>query len=159
MVTNGALRKNTTEQDRLLLNRVTKMTLPVRGVIADREHTENLVFECHSICRAIAINIPELIVVDGGFTGLCISVDDASQTRSGRMLLAKHSWLVTPDGAIIDPYPVGFMSLCPVLVPKEGIYAPFFANLYLPRKSTTSELSSRKLWRKSVVLAGLMCSS
>lgn len=112
---------------------------------------------CHSICRALAINIKDLTLVDGYFLGLTPSSDGVA----GSMVIAKcdHSWLVTPDKAIIDPYPVGFMATNPVIVGHESVYTPFGTELYKASENVTHRVSNRKLFRRSYVLSKLMATA
>ncbi len=102
---------------------------------AHRESMRDPIPECHSICRALAKMIPGLKVVDGNYIGL------KQIRRKGKtyfkLRYAAHTWLVTPGGAIIDPYPIGFFSANPVMVVGKGTYKPFGQGHYMPDKSTT----------------------
>ncbi len=69
---------------------------------------------CHVISIAVSRIEPELKVEHGYLLGL-------SREADGTMMLQpkQHSWLVTPDGNIIDPYPVciatkGIIMVCAV---------------------------------------------
>ncbi len=86
-------------------------------------------FNCHSVCRALAVCIPKLTVITGGYRGLR-QVEE--QERAFRITIASHSWLKTPDGAFIDPYPVGVITYAPFLIPNvgESVYLTFGSGLY-----------------------------
>jgi hypothetical protein len=67
-----------------------------------------------------------------------------------------HSWLVTPDGAIIDAYPVGFLTHSPVLYVGKGEYAVFGSGFYRPLEEVLAEVSAdQEVHRKSRLLLGL----
>ncbi len=107
-------------------------------------------FECHTICRALAKKVPTLLVEDGKYFGL----RRAGETQEGQF--ADHSWLVTPDGAIIDPYPVGFLTPNPVLVVTRGIYQPYGSGLYVPDKRVRRSFPKLRVMWKTRILFGLI---
>ena len=88
-------------------------------------------FNCHSVCRALATCIPKLTLITGGYRGLR-QVKKEKGKREFEVTVASHSWLKTPDGAFIDPYPVGAITYTPLLVPAIGssIYLTFGSGLY-----------------------------
>lgn len=91
-----------------------------------------LIFNCHTICRAMAIILPELSVRSGGYQGY---KRDPEIPTDLALWVSEHSWLETPDGAIIDPNPVGFITWRPVMFPApcaESLYTIFGANMYDP---------------------------
>lgn len=93
------------------------------------EEQTDLLFNCHAICRAIAQILPELSVITGGLTGYKENPD-----IPGVLMIrtSGHSWLQTPDGALIDPYPVGFITWRPVMFPtnQDSIFPAFGASMY-----------------------------
>ena len=114
----------------------------------------NIVVECHSICRAISHLLPLLKVVDGKYIGMMFpEIDGKTQIQFAE---CDHSWLVTPDGSILDPYPVGVFTVAPLLVISSGKYQPFGKNMYMPHAKTTNEVITRKVWRQSRMLARYM---
>lgn len=62
--------------------------------------------ECHSISRLMSLVFKELTLVDGILIGLDLLPEENKVT----VVHTHHSWLRTPDGAIIDPYPMGIIS-------------------------------------------------
>lgn len=128
-----------------------------------RDHVDNLAFkdrliyECHSICRAIAKAMPSLRLVDGNYMGLQKIPNEGS--FGFELRYAAHSWLETPDEAIIDPYPVGILAANPVLVVNKGQYAPFGGQLYVADPRVTAEISTRKTWRKAETFYRLLQAS
>jgi len=109
---------------------------------------EYLNFNCHSICRAISIISPDLHVVSGSYVGLkhiSLKEDDLKLDPCWN----DHSWLVTPDGAIIDPHPVGVITVAPLLAVGKGKNAPHGYGLYVPDWRIVTKITNRKLIRQS----------
>ncbi|MFA6076699.1 MAG: hypothetical protein WC735_01335 [Candidatus Paceibacterota bacterium] len=108
-------------------------------------------FECHTICRAIAKHIHGLKVVDGYYVGV------AQQHRNGKVVAqlqyCEHSWLVTPSGSIIDPYPVGCLATNPILVVNRGKYKNFGGDLYWPDRFITKKVCTQRLREKVKILS------
>ncbi|MFA6432948.1 MAG: hypothetical protein WCV82_04020, partial [Candidatus Paceibacterota bacterium] len=105
-----------TEKDRKLSMRVGELMWQARLVSKEKMGKRiNTIFECHSICRAVILEIPDgsLRCVDGDLVGIEIGDDLAV-----RFHVCSHSWLVTENGAIIDPYPPGIMAMGPLLIVK-----------------------------------------
>ena len=116
-------------------------------------------FECHTICRAIAEHITDLTVVDGNYFGLKRVRRKTGQAVSRfahHSLLCTHSWLCTLSGAIIDPYPVGFITPNPVLVVNRGTHQPFGSGLYIPDNSVARSFRKLQIVRKSRILLSLV---
>lgn len=150
---NEELFNSVTRADRLLLVRVADLANQLHDnayKIKEKNAKYNLRFECHSICRAFHIHLPELTVVDGNFFGI-EKKDDAIYLQ-----LNDHSWLLTPDGAIIDPYPVGFLTIGPMMTVRSGIAANFGGNMYQPNPEVTARICGRVTTRKAVTLAACM---
>lgn len=115
--TNGALLKLVTPEDRKLHE----------VVIYLMELLQFQTFNCHSVCRALAVLVPNLTVITAGYRGL-----RQVNEREFSITVASHSWLKTPDGAFIDPYPVGVITYAPFLIPNvgESVYLTFGSGLY-----------------------------
>lgn len=75
---------------------------------------EKILVSCHILCRAFAVVFPQLKCVDGYFF------------RIGR----EHSWLETPNGCIIDVYPIAMLG-GPILVLKEGFLSLPWGEIYI----------------------------
>lgn len=131
MLINQSLMQTFTKRDKLLYARVIQL-LSVLGDYAHKQSKERKLptHRCHSICRAVRANIRQLRVVDGFYCGLK-KVTISKMRWKIEPIWNDHSWLVTPDGAIIDPYPVGLIACNPVLVVASGTYAPFGSGLYV----------------------------
>ena len=69
---------------------------------------------CHSVCRAIN-KILKLKVIDGFF-----------HTNF------QHSWLITPNNSIIDPYPPLLIGGPILMPPSEFSYATLWEKIYRP---------------------------
>lgn len=103
-------------------------------------------FECHSISRVISMLIPDLKCIDGSYVGLL--KNDPNHRYKFQPVLCNHSWLVTPQGAIIDPYPVGLIALNAILVVSSGEYQPYGSGKYIEEKEKTKNFITRSvLWR------------
>jgi len=151
MIRNSALHKATTGRDRKIRRRVSLLMWKTWEYIANLPHRRRLNFECHPIARAISLVIPELKLVNGNYLGLRLSC--AKGKRALILKQCRHSWLVTPDGAILDPYPVGFTTMDVVLVATKGPYKHFGGALYWPNENVMAEVNRRKIKRRSIVLA------
>ncbi len=157
MLPNGRLNKSVTKRDQILWAKV------MTAVLAALEHFErvkindkfDVVMECHSICRALAHIVPETSFVDGLFLGLGIKEEQEEATLF-EMRQCSHSWLMTPDGAIIDPYPVGFITANAVLIGSKTQYSPWGRDLYRPDRRVTARISTRKMARTTSVLTRFM---
>jgi len=155
MLFNSRLLPNVTQADRSLFCEVARLLSRAAEAAADMRGTDG--FQCHSICRALRIRMPELRLLDGFYLGLRTLPAEKKRGVRRELMTAGHSWLMTPDGAIIDPYPVGCISLNPLLIPTRGIDVAFGADLYCADPAVTSRIACRDVWRRSVVLAGLLC--
>jgi len=131
MQVNSSLYGNTTELDRKLQKKVRFLGFHIDDYIVDLPFAKHLGFECHSIARAISMAIPELKVVDGVYLGLEWLSGDGDELTI-RVRECSHSWLETPDKAIIDAYPPGFITFDAVLVVAKGMHELFGKGLYRP---------------------------
>jgi hypothetical protein len=146
--------KAVTEKDKKLWAQVIAILIRTQDFISQLPKKHDMVVECHTICRGLSMHIPELKLVDGHYLGY-ESVKENSEDRYS-LVSQRHSWLVTPDQAIIDPYPVGFCSTNPILVPSKGDYSNFGKTMYFPYPQVTGKISNRSLWRRSRVLLAFM---
>lgn len=152
MVYSSAITNNTTKRDMSLLARVMEINNQVREYMDGVDHIKHQTLECHSICRALAKAVPDLRLIDGNYIGMKrIPVPEENSFRF-ELRYATHSWLLTPDEAIIDPYPVGYLAVNPVLVLTKGDYAAFGGEPYVADARVTAAISNRAMWRKSDVL-------
>jgi hypothetical protein len=72
---------------------------------------------CHSVSRLMHLILPELILTDG----YMIAAVETEEENKFRRHITNHSWLITPDGTISDPYPMGVISYgCAVMVPTKA---------------------------------------
>lgn len=100
---------------------------------------------CHSLTRFISIVFKELKVVDGTLVGLEIDLD-ANRANIKR---TNHSWLETPDGNIIDPYPQGIISTTSaLLIPTSGTcYCVHGGNLYQKELTIEGAFDLTEAWK------------
>jgi hypothetical protein len=154
MIINRELTAATTSLDRDLLHEVMMLMFSVEKYVASVERKDRSSFECHSIARAIAMTVKKLKVVDGYYLGIR-EVNYA--TKSAKVAFCDHLWLSTPDGNIIGPYAVGFVSITPVLVANlSGPYSPFGGGLYVSAPEITKKIFTEKVRERSLLLASLI---
>ncbi len=119
-----------------------------RCIMVDQNpKSQTLEQNCHSICRAISLFKKELQVIDGQMIG--IGKSDGSKFQ---LLSTNHSWLLTPDGAIIDPYLIGVVSAEGVLlIPRStDSFAIHGCNRYLPNDDTDEkEFDVTDAWKRA----------
>lgn len=114
---NKDLSNHLSSQDFDLWVSVNSLLMRVQDMMYARANEQKPVhYNCHVICRALANKFPLLRVEDGGYLGLEKDPNSAKFT----IHRCRHSWLITPDDALIDPHPVGYVSLSPLLVPPPG---------------------------------------
>lgn len=119
-----------------------------RRVMEGREHAR---FECHSICRALALEIgPSVKCIDGEYLGIEFPSAGMAKLRG-----AAHSWLVTESRTIIDPYPIGMIVWSPLLLVSSGTFRDYASARYRPNFDVTEHVGGRDLWRKARVLQKL----
>lgn len=150
MLQKTSLHKVTTRSDRTLQKKVWRMGLNVSNYLAVNK-LSHFIFECHSIATAFSIVIPELQLVHGYYCGL-----EWTRPKSKvhvRITTCPHSWLVTPSGTILDPYPVGIGTVDAVLVITKGRYKSFGSGLYRRSDSVLQDFSMAETWEKALYLA------
>lgn len=103
--------------------------------------------ECHSISRLMSLVFKELTLVDGILIGLDLLPEENKVT----MVHTNHSWLRTPDGAIIDPYPMGIISsTTALLVPTSKTrYCVHGGNYYHENPSVRDRFNVAQCWRNA----------
>lgn len=146
---NSSIYSHISENDRLawcevteLLNNTTTF-LGGNPKYADAGH-----FRCHSLCDAIAFNVDKykLGVIDGFYLGL---KSNSPNEKDFTIEYCEHSWLVTPDLTIIDPYPVGTLNINPLLIPAKGTFNRFGYNFYVPDHTVSKTVRNRDLFKES----------
>lgn len=122
-----------------LLNRALDFMKPYSGFNC------NTPYRCHSLCDAIAFSLEKcgLKVVDGLYLGLVPSTPGSD--NSFNIYKCEHSWLVTLDQTIIDPYPVGIFNVNPIIIPAKGEYVQYGYNFYVPDRSVGEKVRKKKL--------------
>lgn len=132
-----------TEEDQTLLFQVSLVlrTLCFVGAEMKKKNSKWKIrtIECHSIARLLFfIFKKELCLVDGLLIGLTHTED----SKSMKVMQTRHSWLKTSDGAIIDPYPMGIISVTgAILLPSPStIYCAHGYNLYRDHPAIKEEV-------------------
>jgi len=140
-----------TEKDFSLLQQVCIMlrTLCFMGGRKIKTNSEWKIvqMECHSVSRLISLVFKELTLVDG----ILIGLDLIPVENKVSVVHTHHSWLRTPDGAIIDPYPMGLISTTSaLLIPtSETRYCVHGGNLYHENPSVREHFDVAQCWRNA----------
>jgi hypothetical protein len=106
--------RQVTALDHKLYEKVVELVMNFQTEEELLKKEERVLVDCHVFARAIAFHIRELKAVDGYYIGFNSPGKEYSLTHT------EHSWLMTPDGCIIEVYALGFLSVTPVLVPTSG---------------------------------------
>lgn len=101
--------------------------------------------DCHSLSRLCSISFKELTLVDGILYGIDLSSED----NQCSLACTYHSWLRTPDNAIIDPLPMGIISTTSaVLIPTSNTkYVVHGANNYQENIAIRENIDVIKSWK------------
>jgi len=102
--------------------------------------------DCHSVARLLSIFIKDCAVVDGYLFGL----GTVSENELGLQTTC-HSWIVTPDKAIIDPWPMGIVIPgSAILVPtQQNIYCAHGSNLYHESSEVRNNFDVTDAWKRA----------
>jgi hypothetical protein len=82
-------------------------------------------------------------------------VINVGEDKKLKLAEMNHSWFVTKWGNILDPYPIGLMSVAPILVANKGMLQEFTGSRYMPSDTVTRKVSTRDVWRQARVIRGL----
>ncbi len=116
---------------RLLLN-----IIPVRQKHGD---LFNWSPNCHVFSRGFKLILPHLTLRSGRYYGHT-KLDDGRR----KLFHTEHSWFETPDGSILDMFPVQANSLSQILlIATRGKYASCGGNLYEHRDEDLDRFNTR----------------
>lgn len=104
--------------------------------------------ECHSVARMVSLIFKnDLVLVDGTLLGLGLIPEE----NRVRIEHTHHSWLRTPDGAIIDPYPMGLIATTlALLIPtSDTAYCIHGGNLYHENPSVREYFDVTQCWKNA----------
>lgn len=135
---------NTAKEDRILTRDILMSLYHAQQKGLQKPEKERVSYECHSICRALSLVFKDKVTYVDGIYRIVNVID------------TEHSWLVTKNGSIIDPYPVGMFMWSPILFVNNGTFKAYADALYNPDSSATKEKINRDMWRKARVLASLL---
>lgn len=154
MVIRPGLLSSTTVSDRRLHREARVLAFATVDYVQKNPLKKPMVFECHVIARAIALALPRLKLVNGFYLGF------KKRKRAGRafyqFVKCEHSWLVTPTGTIIDPYPVGYLTIDVIMVATRGPLKVYGGNQYLQDEKAKFAISRKEIRRKSLILLGII---
>lgn len=135
-----------TDHDRELYNKVREILYSLLSKKSP-ESKKNFRIDSHILTRAIAHYVPELVVIDGEFIG--VNLDDKRNITGAH---TEHSWLLTPDGVIIETFPVGSLVPSLVIIPANGTWSIIGSGHYVvyenSSQSIKKKLANRKTYRK-----------
>ncbi len=152
MLFSNEVLKSTSKRDRKLLVRVGELLNTLAEYcVRERDNIPDIKYECHSICRGLALSLPELTLVDGLYFGVDITVVNGEHTFDPK--LCDHSWLTTPSGSIIDPYPVSIIACGPLLVVTKGNHCRWGGQLYIPSSEVTRRIATADMAKRSEIIA------
>lgn len=141
--------RSITSKDKQLLRHVSFMMrsfflITVRKRIENKDWNIHFV-DCHSISRLISKLITDCTLIDGYLIGMKF------QGNTVRLIDTCHSWIRTPDGAIIDPYPMGVISPSSVLLipTTENIYTAHGAEMYREDRGVQKHFDVANSWRRA----------
>lgn len=101
------------DEDIHLYKMVTHLVMSFEDKNNSVPKTHKTLLNCHAFARALAFHVKGLKVVDGYYIGILKNKSGYHRTST------EHSWLVTPNGAIIEPFATGFLSMTPILIPTK----------------------------------------
>lgn len=158
MYLKNEITESVTTRDKDLLVQVCmiiKMLYGVKTIQTKRNDKWSLPdLECHTISRLVRMLIPELVLVDGYVIGIEIKGKGCAD-----VIHICHSWLRTPDNAIIDAYPMGRISTTTaLLLPTMGtVHCSHGANFYLEDIGVRNHFDMKKCWRVARSYFRSMC--
>lgn len=149
--------KNTTTMDRMIYAEICRSLQKMSNSYSSSEG-KVISFRCHSICRALSMFLgPDFVTLrDGHCFGISQLNADKKEELEISPVFCRHSWLVTCDGSIIDPYPVGTYSWSPLLFVKDGDYAAYSQGRYFEDVSVTQAITGREISRESSVILRML---
>lgn len=121
------------KEDQQLLERIRKMVQQIPDDLKDR-NGEKIELSCHLLARAIA-NQFKLNWKDGYFV----------------LPSHRHSWVVTPNGNIIDVYPIGIIN-GPLLADMNNCFALQSLYIELPTEMVSKGAFSKPTFRHHLVV-------
>ena len=148
---------HTSKEDRNLLIRVRDLLWNAADAIRTAKkipgNKKNYLYRCHSIARALLLEIGDESVkcVDG----FCVGAQTSDTSEHVSVTGHPHSWLVTGNGSIIDPFPIGTVSFGPLLLPATGLDRNCAYGRYRPNLEIVKEIVNRRTWRQARVIHGL----
>ncbi len=141
------------QEDWKILETVTGLLQSVRRPEDDRtRRLKGIPFNCHSICRALVLEIRDgsVRLVDGELGGMVLKKGNEYEYWVGQ-----HSWLETRSGHIIDPYPMHSLSLSAILLPRSDAFtSAFTTGRYRPDPNVLKRDERWKAWRDAYKLRG-----
>jgi hypothetical protein len=155
IILNQALLGVVTAKDLEIQKRLCEISIMTLKYFSSAPDILKYTFNCHSISIALGSIEPEVKVIHGNVFGL-VWTEKEPKVRQAQIKLCRHSWLLTPDGAILDAYPVGFLALDIVLVPTTGTYAPYLSALYQEDTSVLSEIDMVEVQQNADILVGFI---
>mgnify|MGYP003500663595 CR=1 FL=1 len=154
MLIRPPLWKATSRGDRFMQKEVRRIAFAVTAYSSKHQMASELVFTCHSVALAFSLMFPNLKLANGVLIGIKW-VKRAGKVRS-QLTYCEHSWLVTSSGAIIDAYPVGLMTIDPILVVSKGNHKYYGGTSYYQDETIKFCISRAEIRKKAYALLRVM---
>lgn len=119
-----------TDKDREYFDKVVNLAPIFNESLNQIREEKRFTTNCHSTVRAIGFFVPGLKVRDGFYLSLTLNLHGAGGSIK-QVCEIRHSWLVTPNDAVIDPYPPSFLAWSPALMPSIEKSEESLAGLYV----------------------------
>lgn len=122
------------------------LSLTGHSVKSSNQNWNLPVVDYHSISRLLSTFMKDCRLVDGYLIGIVTSSE-----RELSLQTTYHSWLTTPDNAIIDPWPMGIVSPGgAILIPtQKHTYNAHGSNLYYPDNNVREKFDVKNAWARA----------
>ena len=144
MLQRPQLLEHITELDSCLYKKTTEFVFTFedfrKKIQAEKDF--NFSVNCHAFTRILTHYVPELKVIDGHYLGI--------KEINGSYIITRteHSWLTTPDGAILETCAIGILSGMPSLIPTKGQMVHACASQYLTNYGLGERVRKKVLTKK-----------
>ncbi len=148
--------------DKMIYSQITRLTRFFSKVHDEADKQRRKLFwpNCHSICRGLKIHLGDDVEVADG---LMMGYRSYVLKKEGQATLVphesiRHSWLMLPDGASVDPFPPGVFAFSPLLFPPFGQFCDILPKqLYLPLgQGDTGWARTDEVWNRATRIAQVL---
>jgi hypothetical protein len=144
-----------TERDFDLFEEVCHVTFRAQAAKEKADKVRRFTANCHTVALVIASSVPDLTLRHGQYVSLYFAEEDG-KVFIKNLCEVRHTWLETPDGAIIDPRPVSFTTHYPVLLPSMEKSLESLAGMYHEDAEVKSVSTRKTILRRAAILLEFM---